>query len=214
MGMLLGLDPLVSQSFGAGRPDECRRWLLQGVYLALILADPLDGWRLPARRQPGSVAHERGRAPADASLSTRVVAWSILPLLVYFAFRRYLQNVGGHPADHADPHRGERVERGRQLDVDQRSARRAGDGGGGRRLGNGAVEVAMAASLLVVIVVRERQSAPSVRISWRLDLQRIPELAVLGFPAAMQLTLEVGVFAAASARTGRMLPVSPRRANR
>ncbi len=54
MGMLLGLDPLVSQSFGAGRLDECRRWLLQGVYLALILADPFDGWRLPARRQPGS----------------------------------------------------------------------------------------------------------------------------------------------------------------
>ena len=40
MGMLLGLDPLVSQSFGAGRPDECRRWLLQGVYLALILRSP------------------------------------------------------------------------------------------------------------------------------------------------------------------------------
>src|SRR5262245_8463465 len=40
MGMLLGLDPLVSQSFGAGRLDECRRWLLHGVYLALILAIP------------------------------------------------------------------------------------------------------------------------------------------------------------------------------
>ena len=32
MGMLLGLDPLVSQSFGAGRLDECHRWLLHGVY--------------------------------------------------------------------------------------------------------------------------------------------------------------------------------------
>ena len=48
----------------------------------------------------------------------------------------------------------------------------AGDGHG-RRLGNGAVESGMAASLLVVIVVRERQSAPSVHVSWRLDLQRI-----------------------------------------
>ena len=31
---------------------------------------------------------------------------------------------------------------------------------------------------------------------------------MLGFPAAMQMTLEVGVFAAASALAGRMLPVS------
>src|SRR3954466_8893850 len=38
MGLLLGLDTLVSQAFGAGRRDECHRWLVQGVYLCLILA--------------------------------------------------------------------------------------------------------------------------------------------------------------------------------
>jgi MATE family multidrug resistance protein len=31
MGLLLGLDPLVAQAFGAGRLDECHRWLVDGV---------------------------------------------------------------------------------------------------------------------------------------------------------------------------------------
>jgi MATE family multidrug resistance protein len=38
MGLLLGLDTLVSQAFGAGRRDECHRWLVQGLYLCLILS--------------------------------------------------------------------------------------------------------------------------------------------------------------------------------
>ena len=37
MGLLLGLDTLVSQAFGAGRREECHRWLVQGLYLCLVL---------------------------------------------------------------------------------------------------------------------------------------------------------------------------------
>jgi MATE family multidrug resistance protein len=37
MGLLLGLDTLISHAFGAGRLDECRKWLRHGIYLALIL---------------------------------------------------------------------------------------------------------------------------------------------------------------------------------
>ena len=50
MGMLLGLDTLVSQAFGAGRLDECHRWLLHGV---CARADPRrsdDVGCCPARR--------------------------------------------------------------------------------------------------------------------------------------------------------------------
>src|SRR5664279_2615037 len=35
VGLLLGLDTLVSQSHGARDFDECHRWLAQAVYLAL-----------------------------------------------------------------------------------------------------------------------------------------------------------------------------------
>src|ERR1700724_302257 len=41
MGVLFGLDTLVSQAFGARRVDECHRWLFHGTVLALLLAPPL-----------------------------------------------------------------------------------------------------------------------------------------------------------------------------
>ena len=41
IGVLLGLDPLVAQAYGAGRQDECHRWLFHGVSLSLMLAVPL-----------------------------------------------------------------------------------------------------------------------------------------------------------------------------
>ncbi len=36
MGLLLGLDTLVSQAFGARRIDECNRWFWHGLALALL----------------------------------------------------------------------------------------------------------------------------------------------------------------------------------
>src|SRR6266545_3243994 len=37
-GLMLGVDALVSRAAGAGRPDECVRWLHQGIVLALCAA--------------------------------------------------------------------------------------------------------------------------------------------------------------------------------
>src|SRR5437763_16141903 len=34
-GLLIGLDTLVSQAFGAGRREDCHRSLLNGIYLSL-----------------------------------------------------------------------------------------------------------------------------------------------------------------------------------
>ena len=42
MGLLLGLDTLVSQAFGAGRLDECHRWLVHGLVLSALVAPPAD----------------------------------------------------------------------------------------------------------------------------------------------------------------------------
>src|SRR3954463_2387037 len=43
MGLLLGLDTLVSHAFGAARLDDCHRWLLHGVALSLLLSAPITG---------------------------------------------------------------------------------------------------------------------------------------------------------------------------
>ena len=41
MGLLLGLDPLVAQAFGARRTTECERWLKHGLLLAVLVTVPL-----------------------------------------------------------------------------------------------------------------------------------------------------------------------------
>src|SRR6185436_13682829 len=53
-GTLYSLDTFVSQSFGAGRIDECHRWLFAGLQIAGVLVVVLGGlsillvWQLPA----------------------------------------------------------------------------------------------------------------------------------------------------------------------
>src|SRR5262245_20189619 len=57
MGLMLGLDSLVSRAFGAGDLEACHRWLVHGVTLALVISLPfmlglfrigssLEGWGL------------------------------------------------------------------------------------------------------------------------------------------------------------------------
>ena len=37
VGVLLALDTFIAQSFGAGRLDDCHRWLFAGLQLAAVL---------------------------------------------------------------------------------------------------------------------------------------------------------------------------------
>ena len=93
MGLLLGLDTVVSQSFGAGRTRECERWLWQALYLVLSLAPPLMLVivSLPLVMRLVGVNPEV-LAPGTEYL--HAMCWSVLPLLVYGSFRRYLQGIG------------------------------------------------------------------------------------------------------------------------
>src|ERR1700757_4606300 len=93
IGLLLGLDTLVSQAYGRRDHDECHRWLAQGVYLACIVTPPIMILLAAA-----SYAFMRfGVIPEVAILSggyLRVLNWSTLPLLLCGGTRRYLQGVG------------------------------------------------------------------------------------------------------------------------
>ena len=62
MGLLLGLDTLVSQTHGAGKQLDCRLWLVQGCVLALLLS-------LPIMLMTGVLASLLGRVGLDPSLS-------------------------------------------------------------------------------------------------------------------------------------------------
>src|SRR5271170_3806361 len=91
-GLMLGLDTLVSHSYGAGDLHDAHRSLVNGVYLSFALAPML----MLAVRLMETVMHSLGIQPGLLSVAIpylRALNWSTLPLLLYFVFRRYLQGI-------------------------------------------------------------------------------------------------------------------------
>jgi MATE family multidrug resistance protein len=206
MGLMLGLDALVSQAYGAGDREECARWLHHAVWLAVATAPgvmaltwiaylSLDRW---------------GLHPEIHTLVARymrVIAAGALPLLLYAAFRRYLQ--------------GMHVVRPTMIALVSANVVNA-VGNWALIYGNAgfpalgvegsawATTVARAymAGFLYVAIRREHRRRPGGGPTQTLEFARIRRLIALGFPAAAQITLEVGVFAAATALAGKLDPVS------
>jgi len=89
-GILLGLDTVVAQSHGAGKLHAANRWFYHGVLLATGIAGFLTLVFFLATLG-------LARIPADPTVRSGAVATlralnlGILPLLIYFALRRYLQ---------------------------------------------------------------------------------------------------------------------------
>jgi len=220
MGLLLGLDTLVAHAFGAGRLDECHRWLAYGVALSLLLSVPITIVILVL----SSALSGWGLDPTVLRLTQPyldVLAWSIPPLLLYASFRRYLQGMG--------------VVRPVMMALVFANVLNAAVnwilifghlgapalGVRGSAWATVVARIVMAAVLLVVIVYRERTLVRSRLIARRaqsrqsflsvlshLDMAPMRRLVALGLPAASQVTLEVGVFAAATALAGRLAPAA------
>src|SRR5229473_5779619 len=89
-GLLIGLDTLVSQSFGAGKIEDCHRSLLNSIYLGLALTPLLMApfWVVEGPLRAFGVDP---RILALAVPYMKAMAWGLLPLLLYFAVRRTLQ---------------------------------------------------------------------------------------------------------------------------
>jgi MATE family multidrug resistance protein len=208
MGLMLGLDAFVSQAHGAGDERECARWLHQGVWLACLAAVPvmaltwlafatLDLWGL----------HPDIRRLVGPYLS--VISAGALPLLLYAAFRRYLQ--GMHVV--------------RPIMIALVSANLVNAavnwvliygnlgmpalGVVGSAWATTTARIYMALFLYAAIRLDNRRRGRQDESAYfRIDWHRILRLVRLGFPAASQVALEVGVFAAATALAGRLDPLS------
>lgn len=92
-GTLLGMGPLVARAFGASEPRECRHVLVQGLWLALCLAVPLTLMNLFGE----AIAVAFGQPPEVAELTgvyMRALAWGVPPVLVFMAFRQFLEGMG------------------------------------------------------------------------------------------------------------------------
>ena len=204
MGLLLGLDTLVSQAYGAGRLDRCHHWLLQSMYLALVAAIPLTLFSF------GIIATMPfwGLNPdvlAMASPYLKVVSLSVLPLLFYTAFRRYLQAMNSvRPITVA-------LVTANLVNVTVNWVLIHGHLGFPALGATGAAwatvlsRIYMAAVLLVAIVVRDgRHRTGLAVVSRRIEWAAIGRMLGLGVPAGLQILLEVGVFAAVSALAGQL----------
>ena len=204
MGMLLGLDPLVAQAFGARRFDECHRWLVDGIWLSMFVAVPTVALLYVLRASLGAW----GLPPEVVTLVRPylgILVWSLPPLLLYVAFRRYLQAM--HMARHV---------MGALITANAVNA--FGNwvlvfghlgfpamGVPGSALATLVARVFMAAYLFAVILRHEAHVVPRLRdVRKGIDPARLRRLIALGFPAAGQMVFEVGVFSAATALAGRV----------
>jgi multidrug resistance protein, MATE family len=207
MGLMLGLDTLVSQAFGARNVDECHRWLVHGVALATALSIPVTGGLLWIASGLDTWGIDPG-VHVLAAPYVEVVAWSVLPLLLYSAFRRYLQ--GMHvvrPVTVA-------LVAANLVNVIVNWILIYGKLGAPAMGVSGAAwatvlsRIVMAVFLFATILYRERGATASVFGSLKLEVAWFGRLLRLGVPAASQVTLEVGAFAAATALAGRLAPAA------
>ena len=91
-GIVFALDTIISQAFGAGRLDECRRAMLHGAYLAMALTPVI----IIGTFATIAALPRFGITPSVMELLSTfmgTLAWGTLPLLLYFVLRRYLQSM-------------------------------------------------------------------------------------------------------------------------
>ena len=204
MGLLLGLDPLVAQAFGARRLDECHRWLIDGLWLSVLVMPPMIAFLFGM-----NATLDRWGLPAGVLLLARpylaILTWSLVPLLFYVAFRRYLQAMNVVRPVMFALVAANLVNAAANWILIHGHFGAPAMGVRGSAYATLAARIFMAAWLLIVILRHEAHVTPGLRDTpLGLDLSRVRRLFVLGFPAAGQMVLEVGVFAAATALAGRV----------
>lgn len=209
MGLMLGLDPLIAQAFGAGKHDDCRRWFVHGVVLALMASVPLFGivWLLIA------LLPLLGIEPHVLRLAIpymEISAWGVFPLLLFVAVRRYLQAIGIVRPITAIIVGGNVLYPAVAIPLVFGFGPLPALGTVGSAWAMLVARTGLFLALAAVLAMRLRLDRhPGSWSMGAVDLgvpsiewARIGRILGLGLPAAMQTTLEVGVFAATTAVAG------------
>lgn len=208
MGTLLALDTFVAQSYGAGRIDECHRWLFAGLQLAGVMSIVL----VVAGAVGVTLLSYAGMHPDVTVLLQpylRALLWSAPPLLVFTVFRRYLQAMGVVKPVAVALVTANVINAAANWILVFGHLGFPALGVRGSAYATVAARVYMAVFLCAVVVTRERRRPSGLRdVPFVIDPARMWALLRLGVPAAMQVTLEVGVFAAASGLAARITPLA------
>lgn len=209
-GLLLGMDTFVAQAFGREDLHDARTTLVNGLVLALFLTPLLmvavSFW--PAMMQMFGISMELVGPMRPFLLALN---WGTLPLLGYFALRRYLQAVNvAVPIMFAL--------------ISANVVNAVGDwvliyGHWGFQahgiVGSGwstcIARIYMVLVLAITLVRVESKRTSALASHWakdvRIDVTRIWALLKLGAPAAGQILSEIGAFSAATAICGKLGPV-------
>lgn len=199
-GLLLGLDTVVSQSYGAGDRDDCRHSLIGGVWLSLFLI-PIVMVIVWAMIPLLAALHIDPAVMRDLTPYLRALNWSAPALVLFFGFRRYLQSIN--------------IIRPVMLTLVTSNAVNIfcnwifvfGNLGAPKLGAEGAgwatfvSRIYMALVLGAVIWMNDPRLP---HVPWKPDFTRVKELLRLGMPAAGQIGLETGVFAVTTVLIGKL----------
>jgi MATE family multidrug resistance protein len=206
-GLLLGLDTFVAQAHGREDRSDARLSLFNGLLLAFTLTPILMLAVLlwPALIQRFGISLELS-APMREFL--RALNWGTLPLLVYFALRRYLQAVNvvtpimfALVSANIVNAVGDWI-----LIYGHLGFPEMGITGSGWSTCAARAYMALVLALTLLWVERNRL-LPHWRNSVRVDFGRMSALLKIGAPAATQILLEIGAFSAATALCAKLGPV-------
>jgi multidrug resistance protein, MATE family len=205
-GILMGMGPMVSQAFGAGDRDQCRRVLVQGLWLGMALAVPLIlvslfGARITALLNGDP---EVSRLAGQYLLA---LAPGVFPVMVFAAFRQYLDGMGLTRPAMLFTFLGALVNVvGNTIlihGVDGVVPRMGVVGAG---LSTSIVRWSMLAAMLVFIL-RRSDLQPFRGASLRPRLARIGKVLAIGGPIGVGIGAEVGIFAFGAVMMGWLGPV-------
>ncbi len=207
-GLLIGLDTVVSQAFGAGHREDCHRSLVHGIYLSLALTPVLmtPVWFFDSLLRFARIA------PDVISLAvpySKALAWGTMPLLLYFAVRRCMQGMNMvRPIAFALVTANIINAVGNWVLIYGKFGAPA-MGAVGSGWSTAWARIYLAAVLVGYLLgYDQKHRTELLRTPIQPELARIRRLIALGFPAAMQITLEIGVFALVTALIGRLGAVS------
>ena len=202
-GILLGLDSLISQAFGAEDVPTANRWLLHGLVMAAALSVVLTGLFI-------ATPYALSRLPVDPRIlagaipALRGLNWGVLPLLMYFTLRRYLQ-AGNHGRPIAIALISANIVNaimnwvlifGHHFVVAGHEFNIAAYGVRGSAWSTSLARVYLMLALLVAVWRADRRHSYGLKhVTLKIEFEHLRHMFKLGAPAGASILVEIAIFA-------------------
>jgi MATE family multidrug resistance protein len=204
-GVLSGIAPLVSQSYGAGDEPEARRVAVQGLWLALLLALPVTALSVFGRQVSLALGQDAGVAAMGGGFML-ALAPGVVPGLLFAVLKYYLDALGRPRVAMWVTFVGVAVNViGNRIFIYGVPGVVRPLGVVGSGLSTTLVRWAML-GVIAVYVARHPELSPFRGARLRPDGERLRRIGRIGGPIGAQLGAEIGTFSVAAVMMGWMGP--------